>query len=189
MHRSVTIDGQIIRLTPFDNNIVDLASRVKIKIPAPCYRTQRGNGCCRVCVIAIDGKQKYACSTIPQNEMNIVVDRADLKAIRKQRLLEYKRGIKSENPCKCSLSSSDDCCGWYKLPLILIFKYLIRFQTLQPLVLGHGKIKRVRITESNPCPLRWLENEGITSPYNTICKNCDHRDQVSIIRKLIANNE
>jgi len=100
MHRSVTIDGQMIELTPFDNNILDVAGRAKIKIPAPGYHTQRNKGCCSVCVVEIDGEQKFACSTIPQNGMNIVVGRADLKAIRKQRLLEYKEGIKSGNPCK-----------------------------------------------------------------------------------------
>jgi len=44
MHRSVTIDGQMIEATPFDNNIVDLASRAKMKIPAPCYHTKRSKG-------------------------------------------------------------------------------------------------------------------------------------------------
>ena len=111
MHRSVTIDGQMIDLTPFDNNIIDLASRAKIKIPAPCYHTKRSKGCCSACVVEIDGEQKFACSTSPENGMKIVVDRADLKALRKQRLLEYKEGIKSGNPCECSLSSSSDCGG------------------------------------------------------------------------------
>jgi hypothetical protein len=36
MHRSVTIDGQMIELTPFGNNIINMASRAKIKIPEPC---------------------------------------------------------------------------------------------------------------------------------------------------------
>ncbi len=97
MHRSATIDGQIIELTPFDNNIIDMVSRANIKIPAPCYRTIRSKGCCSVCVVKIDGEQKFACSTIPQNGMNIVVDREDLKAIRKQRLIEYKESRKKEN--------------------------------------------------------------------------------------------
>ena len=98
---SVTIDGKVIEVTPVDKNIVDVASRAKIGIPAPCYRTQRKNGCCSACVVEIDGEQKFACSTVPENGMNIVVNRADLKAIRKQRLLEYKEGIKSGNPCEC----------------------------------------------------------------------------------------
>ena len=110
LHMSVTIDGKVIEVTPIDKNIVDVASRAEIGIPAPCYRTQRKNGCCSACVVEIDGEQKFACSTVPENGMNIVVNRADLKAIRKQRLLEYKEGIKSGNPCECSLSGSGDCC-------------------------------------------------------------------------------
>ena len=56
MHRSVTIDGQIIELTPFDNNIVEMIKRANIKIPAPCYRTKRIKSCCSVCVVEIDGE-------------------------------------------------------------------------------------------------------------------------------------
>ena len=96
MNRSVTIDGQIIELTPFDNNVIEMISRANIKIPAPCYRTKRIKGCCSVCVVEIDGEQKFACSTIPQHGMNIIVDRGDLRSIRKQRLLEYKESIKVE---------------------------------------------------------------------------------------------
>ena len=96
MNRSVTIDGQIIELTPFDNNVIEMISRAKINIPAPCYRTKKIKGCCSVCVVEIDGEQKFACSTIPQHGMNIIVGREDLKVIRKQRLLEYKESIKGE---------------------------------------------------------------------------------------------
>jgi NADH-quinone oxidoreductase subunit G len=95
MQINVTIDGQLIEVTPFDQNIVEIASRAKITIPAPCYRAKLGEGCCSVCVVEIDGAQVFACSTIPKHGMNVVVDRADLKAIRKQRLLEYKESIKN----------------------------------------------------------------------------------------------
>lgn len=94
MQRNVTIDGQLIELTPFDNNVIDMVSRANIKIPAPCYRTKRIKGCCSVCVVEVDGEQQFACSTVPQHGMNIIVGREDLKAIRKQRLLEYKESIK-----------------------------------------------------------------------------------------------
>jgi predicted molibdopterin-dependent oxidoreductase YjgC len=94
MNRNVTIDGKIVELTPFDNNVIEMTSRANIKIPAPCYRTKRIKGCCSVCVVEIDGEQHFACSTVPQHSMNIIVDREDLKAIRKQRLLEYKESIK-----------------------------------------------------------------------------------------------
>lgn len=96
MNRSVTIDGNIVELTPFDNNVIEMISRANIKIPAPCYRTKRIKGCCSVCVVEIDGEQQFACSTVPQHGMNIIVGTKDLKAIRKHRLLEYKESIKSE---------------------------------------------------------------------------------------------
>ena len=59
MQRNVTIDGQIIELTPFDNNVIDMVSRANIKIPAPCYRSNRIKGCCSVCVVEIDGEQMF----------------------------------------------------------------------------------------------------------------------------------
>lgn len=96
---------------PFDNNILDIAGRAEIRIPAPCYRDQRNKGCCSACVVEIDGEQQFACSTTPRKGMNIVVDRADLKAMWKQRLMEYKEGIKTGNLCQCSSPSSGDCCG------------------------------------------------------------------------------
>jgi predicted molibdopterin-dependent oxidoreductase YjgC len=109
MQMSVTIDGQMIEIAPGDKNIVDVASRAKIAIPAACYRAQRSKGCCHGCVVEIDGEQKFACATPTENGMNIVVDREDLKAIRKQNLSAYKEGIESGNPCKCSVSGSGGC--------------------------------------------------------------------------------
>jgi len=108
---SVTIDGQRVEVAPSDKNIVDIATRAKIGIPAACYRAQRKKGCCHGCVVEIDGEQKFACVTAPRNGMNIVLDRADLKAIRQHNLKKYKEGIKSGNLCKCSVSCSSDCCG------------------------------------------------------------------------------
>ena len=84
------------------SNVIDMVSRANIKIPAPCYRTKRIKACCGVCAVEIDGEQQFACSTVPQHGMNIIVCRDDLKAIRKQRLLEYKellaKVLSSKNP-------------------------------------------------------------------------------------------
>jgi len=104
----IIIDGQVIKANPTDNNIVDVANRANIAIPAACYRAKRKKGCCHGCVVEIDGEQKFACSTLPKNGMNIVVDRADLKVIRKQNLKEYNEGIKSGNFCKCSSTVNVD---------------------------------------------------------------------------------
>jgi NADH dehydrogenase/NADH:ubiquinone oxidoreductase subunit G len=38
---SITIDGQVIEIFLDDKNIVDVASRAKIAIPAPCYRAKK----------------------------------------------------------------------------------------------------------------------------------------------------
>jgi len=108
-HGSITIDGQLIEVTRDDKNIVDVSSRAKIPIPAACYRAQREKGCCHGCVVEIDGEQKFACATVPENGMNVVVNREDLKAIRKKNLLEYNEGIKSGNFCKCSVTGLNDC--------------------------------------------------------------------------------
>lgn len=47
-------------------------------------------------MVEINGEQNFACSTMPQHGMNIIVDSGDLRAIRKKRLLEYKESIKAE---------------------------------------------------------------------------------------------
>jgi len=107
---SITVDGKIVELINTDNNIVELASRLKIALPAPCYRAKERKWCCSACVVEIDGKQQYACCTTPKDGMNIIVTRADLFEIRKERLLNYKKGIKPENNCECDCSSSSECC-------------------------------------------------------------------------------
>ncbi|MFH1093577.1 MAG: hypothetical protein V1739_05405 [Candidatus Omnitrophota bacterium] len=40
----IKIDGKIVHVNPADKNIVDIADREKIIIPAPCYRTKRVKG-------------------------------------------------------------------------------------------------------------------------------------------------
>jgi NADH dehydrogenase/NADH:ubiquinone oxidoreductase subunit G len=107
---NITIDGQVIEITDNDKNIVDVADRAKIGIPAACYRAQQSKGCCRACVVEIDGKQEFACATTPKDGMNIISNRADLKELRKERLLKYQEGIKSGNPCSCNGAGSSSCC-------------------------------------------------------------------------------
>ncbi len=106
---SITIDGQLVEVSQDDKNIVEVASRAKIAIPAACYHAQRKKGCCHGCVVEIDGEQKFACATVPTNGMNVIVNREDLKAIRKKNLLEYSEGVKSGDFCKCSVTGSSDC--------------------------------------------------------------------------------
>jgi len=107
---NITIDGKIIKFNSNDENIVDIADRSKIGIPAPCYRAKKSKGCCSTCVVEIDGEQKFACATKPKDGMNIIVNRLDLKLIRKKRLLKYTEGIKNDNSCGCNCSTSCNCC-------------------------------------------------------------------------------
>lgn len=104
----ITIDEKIVKFNEEDKNIVDVTDRAKIGIPAPCYRADRKKGCCNACVVEIDGEQKFACNTKPIDGMKVILNRDDLKAIRKERLLEYEKGVKTGQPCSCS--SSSNCC-------------------------------------------------------------------------------
>ena len=86
----MTIDGRSVRIAPSDSNIIDVADRAKIAIPCACYRIEKRKGCCRACVVDVDGKERYACSTAPAHGMNVVVARADLKALRQQRMFAHE---------------------------------------------------------------------------------------------------
>jgi NADH dehydrogenase/NADH:ubiquinone oxidoreductase subunit G len=107
---SVTIDGHVVEIAAGDKNIVDVADRAGMRIPAACYRAGRSDGCCRGCVVDIGGEQKFACATVPEDGMAVVVDRADLNAIRNKRLLEYRERIESGGSCRCDCSGSSDRC-------------------------------------------------------------------------------
>ena len=106
---NIKIDGQNIEVVSSDKNIVDVADRVKIGIAAPCYRAQQSKGCCNSCIVEVNGEQKFACATAPEEGMNIILNRDDLKDIRKKRLLEYQKAIKDRNSCNCDCSGTRDC--------------------------------------------------------------------------------
>ena len=113
----VKIDGKCIEVNPEDKNIVDVADRASMGIPAPCYRANRSKGCCNGCVIEVDEQTKYACTTKPAEGMNIVINRDDLKQIRKERIKIYaynvKNNIKGDCNCggDCGCGDDSDCCG------------------------------------------------------------------------------
>lgn len=96
------IDGIEVAVESTDTNLVELAKKAKIGIPAPCYLAKKKNGCCMACVVEVNGRQEYACGTTPQNGMNVIVNRNDLKQIRKERLLKYQEGIKTDKSQSCS---------------------------------------------------------------------------------------
>jgi NADH dehydrogenase/NADH:ubiquinone oxidoreductase subunit G len=104
----IIIDGVSIQVNIEDKNLVEVAKKAGIGIPAPCYADNRKGGCCKVCLIEINGEQKYACGTKPEDGMNIVLKRNDLDKIRKQRMIKYLEG--ESEPCNCNCSSNSDCC-------------------------------------------------------------------------------
>ena len=81
-------------------NIVDVAARAKIGIPAPCYHDGRGDGCCQGCVVEIGGEETFACSTFPKNGMNIITNSVALKTLRKERILAYTESNKKRDTTK-----------------------------------------------------------------------------------------
>jgi NADH-quinone oxidoreductase subunit G len=110
----ITIDGIKVIFSDKDKNIIEVADKAGIGIPAPCYRSKTKNNCCNSCVIEIDGKQVYACGTKPEEGMEITVNRDDLIAIRKERIKNYKDSADQGCGCNCSCNSSPDnrqsCC-------------------------------------------------------------------------------
>jgi len=101
----IKVDGKDIIVTDTNKNIVEIAEANGITITAPCFRNKKKNGCCKACVIEIDGIQKYACGTKPQDGMNITYKRDDLTILRKERLEKYAQAIKNAD------ASSNKCCG------------------------------------------------------------------------------
>ncbi|MCT4618259.1 MAG: 2Fe-2S iron-sulfur cluster-binding protein [Marinisporobacter sp.] len=101
----IKIDGKEIMVTDPNKNIVEIGEENGITITAPCFRNKKKHGCCNACVIEIDGVQKYACGTKPQDGINITYNREDLTAIRKERLEKYAQAIQSGD------TSSNKCSG------------------------------------------------------------------------------
>ena len=110
----ITIDQKEVEAKPEDKTLVDVADRAKAALPAPCYRANRSIGCCKVCVVEINGKQEYACATKPQDGMKVVINRDDLKALRKERLVQYQKTQKDSSQdcgCNCDCGPGNSCCG------------------------------------------------------------------------------
>lgn len=106
----VTLDGKVVEFFEEDRNIVEVADRAKVRIMAPCLRAERRKGCCKACVVEADGERKYACATKPVDGMNIIMDREDLKQIRRERLEAYREN--QGNSCSdggCDCSSGPEC--------------------------------------------------------------------------------
>ncbi len=116
---SLLIEGIKTEILSNDKNLVDVADRLNIRIPAPCYRSRKSMGCCNICAVDVNGEIKSACCTKPKNGMNIIVNRADILEIRKERIKIYKNTPKellSACDCNCECNSdplvekNNSCC-------------------------------------------------------------------------------
>jgi NADH dehydrogenase/NADH:ubiquinone oxidoreductase subunit G len=101
----INIDGQEILVEDSSKNIVEIADDNGISIMAPCFRNGRKGGCCKVCLVEIDGEEAYACGTKAKDGMDIVYDRDDLKVLRKERLANYVKNIQN------GYIARNSCCG------------------------------------------------------------------------------
>ena len=101
----INIDGEDIKLLETDKNIVDITQRKKITLPAPCYLANKEKGCCSSCLIKVNGNQKYACTTFPEDGMTIEIATEELKKVRELRLKEYAQRVKSGNYSSCFLEN------------------------------------------------------------------------------------
>ncbi|MDA3931680.1 MAG: 2Fe-2S iron-sulfur cluster-binding protein [Tenericutes bacterium] len=106
---NIKIDGIEIEVTDENRNIVEVAEESGIAIIAPCFRSSRKGGCCKVCLIEVDGEQKYACGTKPIDGMNIVYN---TPILREYRDIAMKKYIESLNSDKKS-----SCCGSEVTPI------------------------------------------------------------------------
>ncbi|OGI11500.1 MAG: hypothetical protein A2Y40_01615 [Candidatus Margulisbacteria bacterium GWF2_35_9] len=108
----VIIDNKEIEFTNDDQNIVELAARAKILIPAPCYREDKNKGCCEACLVEINGKPAFACSTKPEEGMKIIVNRPDLNQLRLAKMKHYESAqFNLSATCGGDCSCSEDGCS------------------------------------------------------------------------------
>jgi predicted molibdopterin-dependent oxidoreductase YjgC len=85
----LTIDGKEVEIKPEDKCILDLTDRAGVHISAPCYRQQLKSICCQSCLVEINGSLAYACGTVPEAGMKVIVKREDLYQIRLERLKKF----------------------------------------------------------------------------------------------------
>ena len=105
----ITIDNQEIKVNKIEDNIVDIAQENGINIVAPCYRNKNKGGCCKACVIEVDGKEQYACGTKPFDGMNITYNREDLEELRRKRRKEYALMLKNKDK-EVKKPQDSECC-------------------------------------------------------------------------------
>ena len=96
------------------DNLVELMDEHGVNIIAPCYRNGRRNGCCKVCIVEVDGIKDYACGLKPEAGMKIIYNRDDLKQERKIAAKNYATKTADETPCCESnetKNADNSCCN------------------------------------------------------------------------------
>ncbi len=117
----IIFDGKEMNVENAEDNIVEVAHKNGVTMIAPCFRNKQKHGGCGACVIEVEGKQAFACGTKPYEGMNIVYNKPELDALRKERLKIYGDNIKNNtienNKCSnydtncCESNSNSSCCS------------------------------------------------------------------------------
>lgn len=111
----IYLDDVMLNVDNPEDNIVTVARKNGITILAPCFTNQHKHGCCKTCLIEVDGKQAFACSTKPYDGMKIKYNDDKLNHQRIENLKVY--GVdkpfisdKSKSSC-CDKSNDRNCCN------------------------------------------------------------------------------
>lgn len=118
----VIMDGKSMIVENEKENLVELAAKNGIGIPAPCYRTKQAHGCCNGCVVLVNGKEQFACVTLPKDGMTVEVYTPELVEKRRKLFGLYREAISKGEmlPCDCGCGDTDSdsgcgcgdgCCG------------------------------------------------------------------------------
>lgn len=110
----IKIDSVVIEVLSEKKNIVEVAKENGISIVAPCYNSESRVGCCKVCIIEVNGKKRFACGTKPVDGMVIVYKRLDLIEERSVAIEKYLESIKQKSSldtsCNCSSETGEESC-------------------------------------------------------------------------------
>lgn len=107
----IDFDGRIMFTDNKEDNVVQIAEKNGVYIPAPCYRNKKGAGCCKGCNVEINGKIKAACHAKVENGMKVIYDREDLVENRKENILAYAKILKDK---EAGTPTSSGGCGCSK---------------------------------------------------------------------------
>lgn len=103
----IYMDEKELNVSDSNQNIVQIAEAHGITMIAPCFRNKMKHGCCNACIVQVDGKQNFACTTKPRDGIVIVNKKDDLIALRKVLLEKYVTAIRNGERLACDCGCSD----------------------------------------------------------------------------------